>query len=124
MIAPYTGEPIPPLRRFCGLIGTFGTFGQVYSDGSASIEGGVPWSNTSSEVEVSYNAGSYIPVTIILEKWDISVDPAEYVEDVEEDMGASATTITFPDISSLDQEYRNPQYRRRFSHLGYRTPAP
>jgi hypothetical protein len=120
MITPSAGDNVPPPRREGYLLGPFGSFGIVYSDGSADITGGSPWSDTSSEVEITYDGGIVAPVTIILEKWDISVDPAEYVEDVEEDMGASATTITFPDISSADQEYRNPKYRRRFSHLGYR----
>jgi len=119
MIAPSAGDNVPPPRREGYLLGPLGSFGIVYSDGSASI-GGSGWSDRSSEVEIAYDGGIVVPVTIILEKWDISVDPAEYIEDVEEDMGASATTITFPDISSADQEYRNPQYRRRFSHLGYR----
>lgn len=121
MIIPSAGDFVPPPRRAGYLLGPFGSFGIVFSDGSADLGGvGSTWSNTSSEVEISYDSGAVIPVTIILEKWDISVDPAEYIEDVEEDIGESAPTITFPDISSSDQEYRNPQYRRRFSHLGWR----
>ena len=123
MIPPYTGEPIPPRRRSCSLLSNYGSFGAVYSDGYAEV-GGPGWLGpVSGEVEVSYNSEPIIPFTVIFEKWAISDDPEvpdEYIEDVGEDMGPSATTVTFPDISSSDQYYTNPRARRRFSHLGWR----
>ena len=125
MIPPYTGEPIPPRQRdnVCALLSYYGSFGIVKSSGYAEV-GGPGWLGpVSGEVEVSYATGYAIPFTVIFEVWAVSDDPEvpdEYIEDVEEDMGPSATTVTFPDLSSSGQYYDNPKARRRFSHLGYR----
>jgi hypothetical protein len=123
MLPPYTAEPVPPRQRNCALLSNYGSFGIVKSSGFASV-GGPGWLGpVSGAVEVSYASDYAIPFTVIFEKWAVSDDPEvpdEYIEDVEEDMGPSATTVTFPDLSSSGQYYNNPKARRRFSHLGWR----